>query len=67
MHYDVFTDHLAKSAFVKKICGKQAQFVEWIVEFVSPIKRELKSLIGIIGKVARIYTIGYYENLNVVE
>ena len=67
VQHNVFADHLAKSAAVKEHGREKAEVVEWVVGFVSPVERELVALIGIVCKVARVYTVGDNEDLDVIK
>ena len=44
-----------------------AELIERIVSPVSPIKRELRTAIGVIGEIAGIHAVGNHKNLNIVE
>ena len=67
VQHDVFADHLAEGTAVKEHGREKAEVVEWIVGFVGPVERELVALIGIVCKVAGVYTVGYNENLDVIK
>ena len=67
MQYDILGNHLAQRAAVEKHGRKQAEVVERIIGNVSPIKSELVTLIGVVGKVTSVHTVADDKDLNVIE
>ena len=59
MKHDVFANHLAQRAFIKKECGKFVKFVKRHISCIRPVERELITAIRIIGKITGVHTIGY--------
>ena len=58
MQYDVLTDNLAQRTLVEEYRGKLLQVVERNICGVRPAERELEAAIGVVGKIASVYTIG---------
>ena len=67
MKHDVFANHLTKGTFIKEHCCKQTEVVEGVVILVRPIESKLVALVGVVGEIAGVYTVGDNENLYIVE
>ena len=61
MQHDIFAGHLAQRTFVEEELRKHREVVERHILCIRPVERELISAVGIVGKIACVYTIGYDE------
>ena len=67
VHDDIFADHLAQCTLVEEMDRKLIQLVHRFIIRKGPFECKLVSAIGIICKVPGVDTVGYHEDLDVVE
>ena len=67
MQYDIFSYDFAKVTFFQEEYGKFIQFIERMIGCIRPIECKLISTIGIIGKIASIYTVGNDKQLYIIK
>ena len=61
MKNNVFSDDFAKRAFIQEECGKLIQFIKRYIGGICPIESEFIATVRVVGKIARIYSIGDNE------
>ena len=67
VQYNVLANNLAQRTLVEEHCGKLLQVVERHIGGIRPVKRELIATVRIVGEIAGVHAVRYYEQLNVIE
>ena len=67
MQHYIFADDLSQRTLVEKEVGEHIQVVERPVLGIRPVEREFVAAVRIVGKIACIHAVRYYEQLNIVE
>ena len=64
---NILAYHLAKITLIKEEASKLTEIIKRNILCVCPVKRELIATVWIISKIARVHTIAYNKQLNIVE